>query len=461
MQPRLRSAFRILLVDTHHTGRAAVAERLLRRSLAGYGIPAAQIRVTSAGLDAVDGARLTDTAARVIRTQGGNADGFVARSLSDHLASGADMVLTPTAAERDEVVRRHPRIGPRVFSWAELRALYRDVVELSAPLREHPLILARNRSAATRALESELAPWVDEASADAAGEWIARAADEASEHWAVLVDRQPSTPELHASAYTVDAFSARIGLTVSGSGRDALSKEVQRVWSRCLVTEDAPHDADLEVCVEEDPAALASARARGALAFHDVPQALHHLSSAVTVRGIDRYAGSMVMLHAAAVASPAGKVIGFIAPSGTGKTTLSRVLGAHYGYVTDETLAISGDRVLAYPKPLSVITESHEGIKLQWSPDSLDLALPPAELTLSRLVLLDRRDDGPDQPELTPVPHLRGIAELAEQTSYLPRLPGKLHTLSETVDAVGGLMRLTYREAATVLSVMPELWGSK
>ncbi|WP_062203871.1 arsenate reductase/protein-tyrosine-phosphatase family protein [Demequina salsinemoris] len=460
MPARPQSAFRILIVDTHDTGRAPVSERLLRRALAEHGIPADQIRVTSAGLDAVDGARITDTAARLIVAHGGNADGFVARSLSAQLVGAADLLLAPTAAERDEVARRHPRAARRVFTWAELKSLYGDVVELAAPLHEHPLILARNRAVHPVPVELELTAWTSDAEADAAGEWIAAGVHDAAERWSALVDRDVTARAPHASSCVLDAFGTRIGITCSGAGRDDLSREVLRVWSRCIVPSGRDNDAEIEVCVDPDPQALAEARARGALAFADVPQALHHLSSAVTVRAIDRHAGNFVMLHAAAVASRDGDVIGFIAPSGTGKTTLSRVLGAHHGYVTDETLAIAGDRVYAYPKPLSVITESHQGIKLQWSPDSLDLAVPPADLRLSRLVLLDRRPDGPVSPVLEDVPHLRGIAELAEQTSYLPRLSRMLHTLSDTVDSVGGLTRLSYREASTVLTVMPELWGA-
>ncbi|MDN4472014.1 hypothetical protein [Demequina zhanjiangensis] len=462
MPARLRSAFRILIVDTEHTGRAALAERLLRRSLAAHGVDAFQIRVTSAGLDAIDGARIDPVAAELITRHGGNADGFAARSLSAPMVAATDMLLTGTEAERDALVRRYPRAARRTFTMGELQHLYRAVVELSAPLREHPLILANRRGRTPVSPDWELPAWDGPgAHADAVGRLLDESCEDAAEIWSALVGPSGSAATPPSSGLTLDVFGTRLAVACTGERGDDLAREMHRVWSRCLVSEDSEESVPVEVHVGGEPEAVAAARARGALAFPDILQALHHFSAAATVRGIDRGAGSLVMLHAAGIASRDGDVIGFVAPSGTGKTTLARVLGAHYGYVTDETLAVSGDRVIPYPKPLSVITESHQGIKLQWSPDSLDLARPTGDLRLTRLVLLDRRPDAPTTPVLEDVPHLRGLAELTEQTSYMARLPRKLNSLSDTVDHVGGLTRLSYREAVDVLPLMPELLGER
>ncbi len=462
MPSRLLSAFRILIVDTDHTGRAPVAERLLRRSLAAHGVDAFQIRVTSAGLDAVDGSRIDPVSAALLARHGGNADGFAARSLSASMVSATDMLLTGTAAERDELVRRYPRASRRTFTIGELQHLYRDVVELAAPLQEHPLILANRRGRAPVLPDWELTPWDGPGDyADTVGSMLDQACQDAANLWSGLVGRESTAPSAPSPTFTLDVFGTRVGVACTGVEADALAREIHRVWSRCLVPPGGENDADLEVSVETDRAALDAARQRGALAFPSVLDALHHFSSTATVRGLNGGAGSLVMLHAAAVASRDGDVVGFVGPSGMGKTTLVRVLGAHYGYVTDETLAVSGDRVVPYPKPLSVITESRQGIKLQWSPDSLDLALPGDDLRLSRLVLLDRQPDGPRTPTLTEVPHLRGLAELTEQTSYMARLPRKLRTLSDTVDHIGGLSRLTYRDAVDVLPVVPALLGER
>ena len=143
------------------------------------------------------------------------------------------------------------------------------------------------------------------------------------------------------------------------------------------------------------------------------------------------------MLHAAGLALDDGRVIAFVAPSGTGKTTLSRTLGRHFGYVTDETVVI--DRtgsITACPKPLSVIRGGHR-LKRQLSPDQEELLPAPPGLRLARVVLLDRRPDAV-VPVVEDVPLLPGIAELAAQVSYLPSLSQPLRTIAKVIEASGG-----------------------
>ena len=138
------------------------------------------------------------------------------------------------------------------------------------------------------------------------------------------------------------------------------------------------------------------------------------------------------MLHAAAVALDDGRVIGFVGPSGRGKTTASQALGRTYGYVTDETLAIRPDgSVVAYPKPLSIGArpghEAHRaGLGARPSPG------PTGKLRLAALVLLDRRPDV-EQPYVESVPIDRGPAR-ARPPDELPVCSSSspLRTLVET-----------------------------
>ncbi|WP_062462185.1 arsenate reductase/protein-tyrosine-phosphatase family protein [Demequina soli] len=455
-------AFRVLLVDATNTGRSVAGERLLRKHLWARGVGPDRIRITSAGLNAEDGARMQDLTRDMIERHGGSAQGFRARSLSDAMVDVTDLFLVGTGVERDELIRRHPRARGRSFTLAEFAPLY-AALDRAAPLHEHPAILERGRLDADLADDWELPAWEDlEERAVAVGIRIDDAAIRLADTWAAMspVPSEPARSRAEPShTCVVDAFGVRVGIHVDGALGAELNAAGRRAWSRCDV-ERGTADVTVDVVVDPDPEVLAAARTRGALAYPDVETALHFLSSAVTVRAIDQRVGSLVMLHAAGLASPSGDVVGFIAPSGTGKTTLSRTLGAHYGYVTDETLAVDvGRTVLPYPKPLSVI-EGGKPTKEQWGPESLDLMpVPPGRLRLVRLALVERDPSVGETPVVEELPLLHGLAVLAEQVSYLSRLPQKLHALADLVESVGGLVRIRYREARDLLPLMPALLG--
>ena len=466
-------AFRVVLVSTRNSTCAAFAERLLRPALADTGIEAWAIRVTSAGLEDEQGARFNADAEFMLRALGGNPGGFRATHLEAEIVDDADVLLTMTRAERDEVVRRFPRARQRTFTLVEYARL-NDLVRPMAPLREHPLMLAPARFQAELTDRDDIhAPLEgDPQDFNIMATEIAEAIYLLAEHWIAMTPmRGPHRDPLGAARLLdagadaeivrLSAFGVPVDVQCTGDGGRALRRLLAAAWSRCLRKEDHPDREPvlIEAIVHDDPTQLRIARARGAIGGETTLDLMHALAGAVTVRAIDERAGEVIMLHAAGLALLDGRVVAFVAPSGTGKTTLSRTLGRHYGYVSDETVVIGLDgEVTPYPKPLSVITAKHH-LKKQVNPDEERLLMAPSNLRLARVVLLNRVDHLEGGPVIEDVPLLAGMTELAAQVSYLPRLAEPLRSVARTIERTGGLQRVTYAEASDLIPLVPVLAG--
>ena len=187
------------------------------------------------------------------------------------------------------------------------------------------------------------------------------------------------------------------------------------------------------------------------------PEALaQKITSEVTTGAIRALRGEALMLHASAVALDDGRVIGFVGPSGRGKTTAAQVLGRAYGYVTDETLAVRVDRsVVAYPKPLSI--GMWPEVKTTEPASTLGLrGAPTDDLRLAAIVLLDRRS-GIEQPFVESVPIVEALSQLVPQMSHLSDLERPLRTLLEAIIATGGVRRVVYSEASSLLPLIDDL----
>jgi hypothetical protein len=180
----------------------------------------------------------------------------------------------------------------------------------------------------------------------------------------------------------------------------------------------------------------------------------------VTRALIAAQAGRLLMVHAGAVSHPVtGASLVYVAPGGTGKTTLSRRLGQSFGYLTDETVGMDADgRILPYPKPLSVRRESQPGVKDELSPDALGLLAAPPTPVASRVVLLARDADA-TTAEVEEVPFMDAVFALTEQSSSLSALPRPLHRMAELVDRAGPVLRLRYAEAADLDGTLFSLLG--
>ncbi len=170
------------------------------------------------------------------------------------------------------------------------------------------------------------------------------------------------------------------------------------------------------------------------------------LTTQVTLAALRATAGDRYNLHAGALADGQGRVLAIVAPSGTGKTTTTRLLAERLDYLSDETVSIAPDGVV-YPhaKPLSVITDPDQPRdKAQLSPDDLGLRPTPDTGRLARFVVLRR--GVPEPRGLVHLEPVEGLMLLIEQSSSVSRSTDPLVTLLSLVDAAGGVWALEYDE---------------
>lgn len=116
---RTATPFAVLTVCTGNICRSPLAEALLRMRFTGD----ERFEVGSAGLHAVVGAPMDPAAAKQLVALGGDPAGLIGEQLGDAHADAADLILTMTVSQRDELVRRHPRAMRKVFTCAEFTAL--------------------------------------------------------------------------------------------------------------------------------------------------------------------------------------------------------------------------------------------------------------------------------------------------------------------------------------------------
>lgn len=247
---------------------------------------------------------------------------------------------------------------------------------------------------------------------------------------------------------TLLGIGVPVEVRVTGDWAGPAVRAAERAWGALAVPHEHP-DRSLEFTVGT---------------ADEIPAFLDALSTRVTLQAIEEHSGTILLLHAAGLAHPErGAVVACVAPSGTGKTTLSTAAAGTFHYVSDETVAVAADgHVLPYPKPLSVKqqpTGAAAGIVPKDQRNPLDLGLRPAPrtgLTLGGIVLLDRLREGePDtgrQPRLEPVELIDAIIALVPEMSYLGRMSRPLHRVAEAILRTGGAHRLVYRDAGEAVA---------
>lgn len=245
------------------------------------------------------------------------------------------------------------------------------------------------------------------------------------------------------------ALGSHLEVRCVGDGAQALSDAMRVAWSRCLVEGDSaamPPPEWIEVRLD-DPDRL--------------PRRLMTATQEITRALITSQRGRLLMLHAGAVSHPVtGESLVYVAPGGTGKTTLSQLLGRTFGYLTDETVGIDDTGAIApYQKPLSVRADQ-PGLKDEVSPDALGLLAAPDRPRVARVVLLDRGGQA-QGPQIEEVAFMDALFALTEQSSSLSRLERPLHRLAELIDSAGPVLRVRYADAPDVADELAGLIGGQ
>ena len=257
------------------------------------------------------------------------------------------------------------------------------------------------------------------------------------------------------------AMGVPVLVRAHGARAEELHAFVCAAWQDCAGTAvDSLDPVVVDVLLDDDAQIVDAAVREGMLGSVSAAMVLHDLSPRITAEIIGRNAGELLMLHAAGLAEPdSGRAVALVAASGTGKTTATRTLGRELGYLSDETVAMRPDRVVVpYPKPLSVLESADSHIKTQLAASTLGLLPAPRESVLSAVLLLTR-DPSAHTVSVQPIRTVQALAHLAPQISYLARLPRPLHRVAETLDDVGGLQHVTYREAAELRGLVHDLLG--
>jgi protein-tyrosine phosphatase len=117
---------KILTVCTGNICRSPVAERLLQAGL-NQAVPGG-FQVASADTRAMVGEPMQPISADIVRTFGGDPEGFAARQLTPKILRGVDLVLTMTSGHRGEVLQLDASLLKRTFTIREFARML-DVLD--------------------------------------------------------------------------------------------------------------------------------------------------------------------------------------------------------------------------------------------------------------------------------------------------------------------------------------------
>jgi hypothetical protein len=216
---------------------------------------------------------------------------------------------------------------------------------------------------------------------------------------------------------------------------------VRHVWHLALARDGVDVPADRRITMMDVEGVDADARRERR------SRAMVSLTQNVTRTALRAQAGRAVFLHAGGICHPrSGAACVYVAPGGTGKTTLTRTLGPHWSYISDETIAVRADGTIApYLKPLSVRRPGGVRVKDEVAPAELGLVAPAVTPWVAGLVILRRQEGAKLRAEA--VDTLDAIVALSPETSAMAALDRPLRRVADVIERAGGLTIVTYSEA--------------
>jgi len=125
-----------------------VAERLLQAGLDQV-VPGG-FQVASAGTRALVGEPMQPISADIVRTFGGDPEGFAARQLTPKILRGVDLVLTMTSGHRGEVLQLDASLLKRTFTIREFARMLDVLDRRAAGADSQPAAVVSSRDASSR-----------------------------------------------------------------------------------------------------------------------------------------------------------------------------------------------------------------------------------------------------------------------------------------------------------------------
>jgi hypothetical protein len=250
-------------------------------------------------------------------------------------------------------------------------------------------------------------------------------------------------------AVLLDLLGRRVRVEAGGHPSAA---QIDALWSRCRSTGSGRTGGTYG-----DETVITLPRSDRPL----TPEAGLHLADQLRELAVAAAADRLLVLRAAAVATPDGAVLGlFSADPALRASAVAELSRRGFAYVTDELLATDESfDVVAFPEPLRFEQDEQLGPEssVLAGPDALGMRrCPDGPLHLAAAVLLDHDAAHPGTPELTRVGRPDDVRRLESALVSSPAA-WSATALPDLVDEVDGLWVLRYGEIHAAAPVLAEL----